>query len=95
MAESFFDKLKSKVGAAGSAAQRLTRVGQLKVELLAAESQLERRYSALGRACANRLLDRSEGGVSPEDPVIAGLLDDTHAARDEVERLKTELGELR
>ncbi len=91
---SLFDRMKEKLNEAGSAAQKLTRMGQLKLDLVNAESDLKARHRDLGIACAQRLIDREEDVLEKSESAIASLLDRVVHARNKVATLKAELDEV-
>lgn len=92
---SFFDKMKGKLEAAGKGAQKLTRIGQLKMDLMGAESKLSEAYKTLGKACAVRFLERGEHVVEAEDSGIAQYVRDVRSAEREIEQIKEEMDEAR
>jgi len=94
MANSFFDRFRDKVQAVGKGAKKLTQAGQLKLDLMSAKSKLEGRYTALGKACANRLLERGEASVEGKDSTIAQYLLEIEAAQDKIAMVEGEIEEL-
>jgi len=94
MPDSFFSRLKGKVQSAGKEAQRLAQLGQLKLDMTGAKTELDRSYRSLGRACANRLIDRGEAELSAEDPGLVQCVSEVRAARDKVTRIEEAIAEL-
>ena len=92
---SFFDRMKGKLEAAGKGAQKLTRMGQLKMDLMSAESKLKDCYKTLGKACAVRFLERKEAVIEAEDSAIAQYLRDLRSAQREIEQIQEEMDETR
>ncbi len=92
---SLFERMKETLHSAGKGAKKLTRIGQLKLDLLDAESKLADRYKALGKACANRFLERGEQSVEVTDPAFEQLLREIEAAQKQVEQVQAELEEAR
>ena len=90
---SFFDRMKDKLEAAGKGAQKLTRIGQLKLDLRSAESKLSECYKTLGKACAVRFLKRNEHVVEADDAAISQFLLDIQGARRVIEQIKEEMDE--
>ena len=90
-----FDRLKNQVQQAGKGAQKLGRLGQLKLDLVAAETKLTDGYKQLGKATANRWIDRGEGALSPSEPGIREALDSITRARAEIAEIETEMNDVR
>lgn len=88
---SFLDRIKDKVAAAGKGAQKLTRIGQLKLDLSAAESNLADRFKALGKACANRIIERGESSVDAAESAIATYIEQIRVAQERIRKLEVEL----
>jgi ubiquinone biosynthesis protein UbiJ len=88
---SFMDRMKDKLHAAGEGAKRLTEVANLKLELGDARKFLEHSYRDLGKACANRMIDRDEAEVFREETSIAHALEEVAKARKKVEVLEAQL----
>ncbi len=88
---SFMDRMKKKLHAAGEGAKRLTEVANLKLELSEARKALESRFRDLGKACAQRMIDRDEPEVMREETSIAFALEEIAKARQKVEQLEAQL----
>ena len=92
---SLFDSMKSKLRDAGKGAQKLGRIGQLKMDLLSAEGEETKCFTSLGKACANRFLERKETLIERSDSVIAQYLEDLRDAQKRVTEVKRKLEEAR
>ena len=92
---SFFDRMKGKLEAAGKGAQKLTRMGQLKMDLMSAEKKLTDCHRSLGKACAVRFMERNETVIEADDAAIAQYLRDLRSAQREIEQIKEEMDETR
>ncbi len=88
---SFLDNMKGKFNAAGKEAKKLTRIGQLKMDLLQAKGALEDRHRALGEIAANRLLDRNESSLGKNDPAVAEAMEQVKEARLKLKQIEGDL----
>lgn len=89
------DKLKGFMRAAGQEARKLTRVGQLKMDLMSAETALADAHKALGKFVARRLIDKKQPELLAEDPAIAERVAAVESARDKVASIQQELATTR
>ena len=92
---SLFDKMKDKLQSAGKEAQKLTKMGQLKLDLREATSALDGRHRDLGKACAARFLDQDAATVAADDTAIQHCLQLLAHARQRVLEVNAAIEELR
>ena len=92
---SFLDRIKHNISAVGKGAQKLSKIGQLKLDLNAAESNLSERFKALGKACANRIIDRGETSVDATEAAIATYIGEIREAQKRINEVRQELEETR
>lgn len=90
---SLFDRMKEKLESAGKGAQKLTRKGQLKLDLMSAESRLETSYKELGKACATRFLEDAASTIEASG-ALGHCLDNVRRNRLRVAEIQTEIQEL-
>ncbi|MEM7166548.1 MAG: hypothetical protein AAF581_13865 [Planctomycetota bacterium] len=89
------DKLKGFMRAAGQEAKKLTQVGQLKMELMSAETQLADAHKALGKFVAKKLIEKNETSIEANDPGIAERTEAVQKTLTKIQTLKTTLAQTR
>ena len=94
--KSFWEKLGRSVGKGLEKAKETSvRLGEgavARLDLKNAKDHLESRYRLLGRAVADRMVERKEPVVEASDPAVKALLDEVAAAQAAVEEMEKKPG---
>ena len=87
---SFSDRFKKTMRAAGEGLRKVTEQGKAKLDIYKEEGRLSDQYQALGKLCAQRLLDPREAAARADDGPVAELLRQIQGTRLEIERIREE-----